>query len=336
MTPAWRIRVDGADVTARIRDSLARLRLTLTSDAESDRLDLRLTTIDPGLSAPAGERALMAAIGYAGEPLIERGPYYHESTEIDLVPAALTLHATGADLRASSALRTRRTRAWDATTLGAIAQAIADRHGLKLAIDPDLAAISTPHVDQTDEGDLQFLRRLYTTVYDAVVKVVSGRLVITPAAGGRTAVSRTPIPPYRPAPPAGGRSDVLRARVTRDGQERYASVRARYYDVIAAGGIIWRSVVAGEGEPVLALREPQRDRATAQAAAAAAALARVSRGAGTLDLTVVGRPDLAAETPIVLEGWGDFDGAWTTIRATHEITPTTGYTTRLQATTVTP
>lgn len=335
MTPAWRIRVDGADVTARIRDSLAALRLTLTSDAESDRLDLRLTTIDPGLSAPAGERTLEAALGYAETGLVEIGTYHHESTEIDLVPAALTLHASGADLRAASALRTRRTRAWDATTLGEIARAIAARHGLTLAIDPDLAGISIDHIDQ-DEGDLNFLQRVGNLNYGARVKIESGaRLVITPHGAERTAVSRTPLPAYRPAPPASGRSEVLRARVTRDGQERYASVRARYYDVIAAGGIIWRSVVAGEGEPVLALREPQRDRAAAEAAAAAA-LARASRGAGTLDLTVVGRPDLAAETPIVLEGWGDLDGAWTTTRATHEITPTTGYTTRLQATTVTP
>ena len=320
--PAVRVEVDGAVIEAR----LAELRITLTADEESDSLELRFADAGGDLAAPAAEREIRAWLGWQDAPLTFMGAYFHDESDADVLPRTLSIRATAADLRRNSIWKAPRTRSWHDATLGDVVAAVAREHGLDAAIARDLAGAALGHVDQTAESDLHLLRRLAQD-HGATLKMAAGRLVLIRRGAGRTA-SGNALPIWRPAPPASKRSPVLSARVSVRGRPRYASVIASYADFDFAGV---QRVRAGAGDPAFELRPLYQDRATAEAAAAAR-LARANRQTETLDMEVVGDPALVAETPVVSEGWGGImDGVWTIARATHIVTPRTGYRTRLIA-----
>ena len=286
MRPAWRLDVEGENVTARVREHLVELRVTLTSDTTSDTLQITLSDVLGVLARPAAERELRLSLGYRDTGLTALGVYYHSETDVDLVPRRMVLRATAADLRRARSFKAPRSRAWPATTLGQVVAAIAAEHGYTSRVAPALAAEAIGHIDQASESDMSLLQRL-ARGYDATVKADAGALVVVPRGSGRS-VGGAALPTYTAAPDTGM---VLSGRIEYRGRPRYDSVQASYYDVAAAGMV---HVTAGTGEPRYAIREPRPDRAQALADAQAR-LARYSRQTATLGLDVVGDPTLVAE-----------------------------------------
>ena len=323
MTPDYRLYAGDADVTQTIRRHLVDLRLTTTSDAASDTLEVTVSDVLARLARPEAERELRLSLGYAGRGLVPMGVFFHSETDITLSPRRMTIRASAADYRRRSALKAPRTRAWNDVTLGSLVESIAREHGLASAVDAALAGIRLPHLDQTAESDLGLLRRV-AQHYDATLKAAGGRLVMLPRGAGRSA--RGSALPVYVAEARGG--SVLSGRISWRGRPRYASVVASYWDATAAEMVHVRD---GAGEPTFVIREPRPDRAQA-AADASARLARLSRQTATLDLTVVGDPTLAAEGRITTRGWGDGgDGRWIITRAEHTL-GASGYRTSLSAT----
>ena len=305
MRPAWRLDVEGEDVTARVREHLVELRLTLTSDPASDTLQITLSDALGVLVRPAAERAIRVSLGYRDTGLTALGTYYHSETDVDLVPRRMVLRATAADLRANRAFKAPRSRAWPATTLGQVVATIAAEHGYTPRVAPALAAQAIGHIDQTSESDMSLLRRL-ARGYDATVKAAGGALVVVPRGSGRS-VGGAALPTYTASP---GDGMVLSGRIGYRGRPRYESVQASYYDVATAGMV---HVTAGTGEPRYVIREPRPDRAQAR-------LARLRRQTATLDLSVVGDPTLAAEGRIRTAGWGGgTDSVWSIARVVHTL-----------------
>ncbi len=317
MTPAYRVVADGSDVTGRLRAVLDELRVTLTSDRDSDTLEL---VASGPVAAALDSRELRVALGY-GERLTEMGVYTPASDELELAPRRLTIRATAADLGAE--IRAPRTRAWDGVTLGQVVAAIAAEHGLDARVDPALEAEAIAHIDQTAESDLHLLRRI-ARHYDATVKVAGGRIVVLPAGASRSPGSGAKLPTLTIRP---DRPGLIGGRVSRKRRESYASVRVRYPDP-SSGEI--RHAVAGSGAPVFEPRDPAPDQARAMAAAAGH-LRRLRRHLASLDVTLPGNPAVVAETPVELAGWGERDGAYVVTRARHVLRTGQGYTTEISA-----
>ena len=314
MRPVYRLDVGGEDVTARVREHLVELRVTLSSTPTSDALQITLSDALGVLARPAAEREIRVSLGYRDTGLTALGVYYHSETDIDLAPRRMVLRATAADLRGRSTLKAPRSRAWPATTLGHVVATIAAEHGYTARVAPVLAAEAIGHIDQTSESDLGLLHRL-ARGYDATVKAAGGALVVVPRGLGRS-VSGSALPTYTASPAAGM---VLSGRIAHRGRPRYAAVQASYYDVAAAAMV---HVTAGAGEPRFVIREPRPDRAQALADAQAR-LARLRHQTATLELEVVGDPTLAAEARIRTTGWGaDTDGVWSITRVMHTLSAT--------------
>lgn len=98
MIPAWRLDVEGEDVTDRVREHLVELRVTLTSDTTSDTLQITLSDVLGVLARPAAERELRLSLGYRATGLTALGVYRHSETDVDLAPRRMVLRATAADL----------------------------------------------------------------------------------------------------------------------------------------------------------------------------------------------------------------------------------------------
>ena len=319
--PAYVLTIGGRDITPRMAGLLMSLTLTETRGDEADQLDIKLDDSSGRVAIPPRGERIALRLGWQGRPLIDKGEFIVDEAEHSGAPDVLTIRARAADLRRD--MRTRREASYHQQTLGDVVTAIANRHGLRPHIAPELARISVPHVDQTHESDLNFLTRLGRR-HDATATIKKGALIFqrinsrTTASGGALrAVEIT-------------RQSGDQHRFHEADRDSYTGVRAEWQDNRRAAK---RGVVAGEGERVKKLRDIYGSEQDAMAAARAEKQ-RIDRGTATLELTLAyARPDIAPQSPATVTGWGkpQIDAArWLVKSCTHNLEAGQGFTTAIE------
>lgn len=322
LRPDWRVLVGGRDLTPDLRPHLSELRVETATGQTGDRLEIALVDEAGVLAIPSSGRALGVEMGYEGA-LVRMGDYVHVETELQLLPRRWTVRGSGADFHSSS-IKARRTRSWDDTTLGGVVSAVAAEHGLRAAVQGQLADEAVAHIDQTAESDLHLLRRR-ARHYDAAAKVADGSIVFA----------------------RGGRRGRLRRRRLRDpGASARPSGRSGLGTRLALGQVEVRrgagellGRVAGEARAREGRRRGAGVRPRGPAAGprpaeadAAARLRALTRRTATLELALPGDPAVVAGGLVEMRGWGaPVDGDWVTSRASHRIGGPTGYVTELSA-----
>lgn len=233
---------------------------------------------------------------------------------------ALAIRAKGADMRAE--LKAQKTRSWGEVTLGDLTSRIAADHGLQARVGSALRSVAIPHLDQTEESDLNLLTRLAVD-HDAVAKQSGEYLLLVPRGEVASATGR-PMPAVDVRP-----EGTRRWRVTLADREAYSSVTARWHDPKTGKREI---ETAGSGDPKWELRGAYAS-ASEAAEAARSKLARLARGTAllTLDLSP-GNPVVAAEAELQLAGFRPgADGSWTCQRVVHKL-DRGGFSTAVEAT----
>ncbi len=321
MIPAARIRAGGRDITAAVSGRLLELAITDEAGVQADTCTLKLDDRAPGIALPPTGETLHIELGFRESGLAAMGAYVVDEVEAAGPPAVVTLRGKAADM--TSAIKAPKTRSWPAVTLGRLVAGVAREHGLEVRVDPALADIRLPHIDQTEESDLQLLTRIGAD-YDAVAAPKGGRLVFLrrqTLAASQAAIGID-------------RAEAATWRFTWADRQRFAAAVARWHDP-GSGQPATVRAGAATGGPVYTLANPYPDAASARNAAEAA-LRRLERGTGTAALTLaVGRPALAAEAPVRLSGFGERrDGDWIATRVSHAFGGQ-GYTTSLDLETVT-
>lgn len=310
--PAYRVSIDGRDITAAVRESLVSLEVTDRAGMIADTAVLRVEDANGLLALPRRGGVMSIALGAAGG-LVDAGEFV-----VDEVGAAgpghtLTVRASGADFR--GALKQRRWRSWDETTLGGVVREVAAGAGLVAAVAGDLAGASLAHIDQTGESDAHFLTRLARR-YGAVLKMRGARLAFVPLAGETASGKSAGEITLRPA-------DVVEWRLIEGDRDGYASARAAWWDWTAAGA---ETVEEGGGDdgPALVLgglfgsADSAGDAARAALAAAASRVTRFACGA------VPWRPELRAGVKLRLDGFRPgLAGEWIVTAAEHRLDPAT-------------
>ncbi|SDE45890.1 contractile injection system protein, VgrG/Pvc8 family [Rhodospira trueperi] len=322
MIPAWRITADTVDVTAAIAAGLVSLKITDKPGLESDELELTVADPDGALALPRRGVRLSAAIGWRDGPMVYRSTYRVDEVRHRGPPDVVIVKARAADL--TGGLRAHRDLSYDDTTLGAVLQAVAARHGLIPAIAPDLAALPIPHLDQATESDVNLISRLARQV-DAIGTIKDGRLVFTPRGSGRTAAGAT-LPAIRVA----RAETVSHAFGIQDREGETTGVRAVWRDHDAAED---RAELAGAPGTVTTLRRLYPSQAEARAAARAA-LTDQARGQRDLRLRLaLGRPEVIAGQPLAVSGFrSEIDGVqWVVETVQHELDASGGFRTRIEA-----
>ncbi|MEQ6887924.1 contractile injection system protein, VgrG/Pvc8 family [Halomonas sp. CS7] len=314
-TPDYRLTLMGQRISPQVGARLQHLRLTDRRGLEADQLDLTLEDHDGRLALPPRGAELHLAMGWRGQPLVDRGTYIVEEVEHSGAPDVITIRARSADMR--QGLPGKRTQSWDAITLGEIITTIAGRHDLEPRTGQHFQGIYLEHIDQTEDSDLHFLTRMAER-YDAIATVKAGRLLFIPEGTGTNA-DGTEIPAIRLTRQAG---DQHRYSVT--DRDAYTGVVAQWYHPANAEP---REVVAGSDDEPKRLRPTYATQADALAAAESE-WQRLQRGgaAFTLDLAE-GRPELYPETPVTLSGWKREidDNVWLITEVSHDLSDN-GYT----------
>lgn len=186
---AWRVSLEGKDLTDRFAPRLLSLRLSEKRGEEADELSIEVHDHDGQLVLPPEGAVLEVALGWrrgsevtAG--LVAKGRFRVDEIEWGGPPDIVRISARSADFAAS--FRTRKTKIWKDTTLGAIVAAIAADNSLAAACHGDLAGKAVTAAEQHNKSDMAFLRDLGRR-YDAIATVKGGSLVFAPIDADTTA-----------------------------------------------------------------------------------------------------------------------------------------------------
>ncbi|MDE3738572.1 phage late control D family protein [Pseudomonas resinovorans] len=281
--PLYRLTVNGRDITADITERLISLTLTDNRGPEADQLDIELSDHDGLLAIPPRGAALQVWLGWSDTGLVDKGTFTVDETEHSGAPDMLSIRARSADLRDGTTKK--RERSWHDTTLGNILRTLAQEHDLEPAISPQLDPLAIPHLDQTDESDLNLITRLGQE-HDAVATIKHGRLLFMPIGQGETASGQA-LPTVTLTRAEGDQHRFLQAD-----RDAYSGVRAFYYDVNGSERL---EAIVGDEDNAKILRHTYANRSSALRAARAE-WGRIQRGSSTLSLTLArGRPDLSPE-----------------------------------------
>lgn len=326
--PTFRILANDQDITATIEERFISLSLTDETGITSDMLEIRLSDHDarvPNQKPPKGAE-LEVFLGYDGAA--ERmGMFVCDEIEYSGWPGEMTIRARGAIFdktpKGKANLQSQKTRSWPKeTTLGAMVAKIAQEHGMEPAVSASLKSIKLPHIDQSDESDLNLLVRIGKK-YDAIVKPSDGKLVLAKR-GESKSVSGKALPAITLTPDDG----ITKFHVIETARETSGTVVAYYHATKQAKR---HEVKMGSGEPVtrLKLYHPTKEMALATAKAE---LAKRDRQKSTLSISMPGRTDLAAEVPLTTAGFRDgVDGEWIVTRVAHTLDKDAGYSCSLEA-----
>lgn len=317
--PVYRLVVNGQDITAKVNPRLIGLTLSEGREGAADTLELTLADHDGQLAMPRKGATIALQLGWRGQALVDKGTFEVDEVEHSGAPDQVSIKARSADLKRK--LRQRTEKSWHDTTVGAIVQEIAARHGLDPRVGGDLAGTNVEHIDQTNESDLHFLSRL-AKQHDAVATVKKGHLLFLPINGTKTS----------------GGTALGGVRITRaDGdQHRYHSAERGAYSGVRA---YWsdpkqaekRSVLVGSEEDEKRLKDTYGSEQDALAAARSEQQ-RVERGKATFELTLaLGRPELMPQTPVTVRGFKrEIDATpWLVVKLTHSLGDQ-GLTTRME------
>lgn len=324
---AWKVTLNGDDLTDALAPRLLRLSLTEKRGGEADQLDISIDNGDGKVALPKTGVRLQVALGWARGPaglpigLIDKGEYVVDERAMEGPPDVITIRARSADLRGN--FRIRRERSFVGQTVQAVVGLLASENGLTARIDPDLAGqtiIALGHGAKSDAALLTDLGRRF----DAVATVKAGCLIFSRIGKGRTSTGLT-IPPLTI-----DRSQTGPYRFEEADRGQYGGVEAKWHN-LATGR--QETVLAGGNDPA-----PKRLRkvyASEQDAtqAASAEFSRMKRGKANISFPLaLGRPDIYPDRAIALTGWAAEINAlsWLVDESTHEMDGRGGLVTRVR------
>lgn len=352
-TPKFRVVVttkddDQIDITEVVNKRIMSMRIDDNRGFVADMLDLELSDHDGKLDIPPRNAILEVAIGWKGEQLINKGKFTVDEVEFSGAPDKLTIRARAADMKGS--LTTPKERSFHQITIGALVAQIAQENDLADYCGVRFEKQTIPHLDQTNESDINLLSRL-AEQYDAIATVKNGVLLFIPAGTSKTASGK----------------DIKQMQITKKAGDSYSfsvvennnykAVRAYWYNTdngkkgevlidenskvalvnrITKKGKVSKqkkhavqqtAPVTSDSEQIKTLRHTYKYEASA-IQGAKSAFDKLKRGVATFKITMAyGDPMLMPETTVQLRGFKkEIDNSnWLITQVSHTITDN-GYT----------
>lgn len=189
---AWRVTLDGRDLTSVLEPRLMSLKLSEKRGEAADELEITITDVDGQVAIPKEGARLSVALGWERGTGVTLGLVNKGSFKVDEVswsgpPDLITITARSADM--AGRFRTRKSKVWTDTTLGEIVDTIAAENDLQPRCHPDLADKEVTAAEQHNKSDMQFLRDLGRR-YDAIASVKGGCLLFSPINAKKTATGK--------------------------------------------------------------------------------------------------------------------------------------------------
>lgn len=327
--PIYQITADDKPLNATIEQRIISITVTDNRADEADQLDITLDDSDGQLKLPKRGVTLNIKMGFRETQLFDKGDFIVDETEWSGTPDIINIKASSANFK--SAAKTANSQSFHGKKLGEIAGKIAKDNNLNANISPEFAKLEIGHIDQTDESDLNFLKRL-AKANGAEMAVKKDSVLIFKAGSNKTA-SGKPLPKISIS-----RSDGDQFRYSeQDRDSDYTGVTASYTD---QGKKTKKSAKAGNphirnsGDTTTKTKHIKGTFASKAEAdrAAQAEMGRINQKKATFNITLAyAIPDICSESPVTLHGFkSEIDNKkWTVAKATHRFS-TSGLTTQLE------
>lgn len=283
-----------------INANLASFNRNDSSGVKSDALTLVVNTGDQD-GVPKKDAELRWFEGYLGSE-VDKGVFIITRITPQLFPPQITIVASAAKFKLDdkTGFRERRSRSFDAMTLGDIFRTVIDAHGFSPRVEPSLDKVSISFIEQTDETDASFLRRL-AKKYDAIAKPVDKYYVLA-RRGNLKTISGQHLPVTTisvPSVNAPGSVGFSNASLDESSRSRFKGVKAKHLDV-ATGE---EKTVERGSKPFKKLVDVFANEAEA-IAEVESALRENDRKGKVLRLDIEGDPAIVAEGVLLLdESW---------------------------------
>ncbi|HEI6789996.1 TPA: phage late control D family protein [Yersinia enterocolitica] len=341
--PAFDIKIGGKTQTT-VNDRLISLTLTDNRGFEADMLELVIDDADQKVALPARGAQIDIALGWKGEPLVNKGRFTVDEISHTGPPDQLIVTARSADFR--DTFNVKREYSWHDITVGKVVASIASRYDLKAGVSEDLGKIEIDHADQTSESDISFLTRMAEKL-GAITTIKNGMLLFMHP--GRAVSQSGKLLPAITITRASGDKHSFRVA----DRDAYTGVTAYWLDLnygkpqktsvrrkrksktppkvkTPASTSKEGNYLEGVEGNVFVMRETFKTERAARRAAAAR-WSKLQRGAAEFTMTLArGRADLFPELPAVMQGFKpEIDQAdWIITQVTHTIGDN-GFTTAL-------
>ncbi|EKN3558922.1 TPA: phage late control D family protein [Yersinia enterocolitica] len=341
--PAFDIKIGGKTQTT-VNNRLISLTLTDNRGFEADMLELVIDDADQKVALPARGAQIDIALGWKGEPLVNKGRFTVDEISHSGPPDQLIVTARSADFR--DTFNVKREYSWHDITVGKVVASIASRYDLKAGVSEDLGKIEIDHADQTSESDISFLTRMAEKL-GAITTIKNGMLLFMHP--GRAVSQSGKLLPAITITRASGDKHSFRVA----DRDAYTGVTAYWLDLnygkpqktsvrrkrksktppkvkTPASTSKEGNYLEGVEGNVFVMRETFKTERAARRAAAAR-WSKLQRGAAEFTMTLArGRADLFPELPAVMQGFKpEIDqAAWIITQVTHTIGDN-GFTTAL-------
>ena len=337
MTPTVVLSIDGKAFGTQAMSRIKDVTVDDKRGFEADELSITLSDHDGALAIPSTDSMIKVWLGFEETGVVFKGEYKVTGFEHSGAPDELRISAVAADM--SAGLAEQQEKTWSKTTLGAIVETIAKKYNYIPKVHKDLAKISIDHLTQTNESDASFLMRLADS-NDAIATVKQQHMLFMPAGKGQTL----------------GGEDIPTVSITRltgdqhrfsySTTDAYNAVKAYYlpdkkgsakqHVIINADNLEPKpqdkkkaqgkpakaaTPINADGEKIKTLRHLYASKATAERGARAA-YKKLKRGRAVFSISLaVGRPDLAPETPVTVQGFkAEIDAEpWIVAKVSHSV-----------------
>lgn len=335
--PAFELAYNGKAITAEVTPYVTAITYTDNLTGESDDLDVELEDTDGRwINAwyPEKGAVLTLKFGYLGQTLVKAGVFAVDEVNLSGPPSVVKIRALATGVQ--EAVRTRKGRSYEKTTLAAIAQRIAKRHKMKLI--GKVEALQIDRATQYHETDLQFLSRL-AAEYGYAFKVTENN---TKMVFWKTADlhGQKPIRTFTPADMISYNASDKITDVPGDAQVKYHDPKTK--KLVVYGVKEGQTTVVGQtnaGKSASADTVKMSRRAPTKQAAEAMASAELDRrhlDRTSAEIEIEGDAGLAAGGVVELAGLGRLSGNYTMTKVTHRIARGNGFTSSLELKRVAP
>jgi phage protein D len=316
------------NITRNISEHLLSLTYMDFLSGQADSLDVELEDSEGKWRDawyPGHGDSLVLSIGWEGQPLRTVGRFEIDGIELRCPASSVTIRALGTGI--NSALRTPEHKAYENTTLDAVAKQIATRQGLELigSIEP----IKLDRLTQ-QESDLEFLRNL-AAEYDYAFKVTGNRMVfhaISELVKGVPVANMvlgdlanvTLRDQIREVPKA------VEIKHKEPATKQLISYTIVNDETVAVPSSASKATTSGDTKK----KRKRSASAEESKAKAKAELAKANRDRTTGAWTAMGRPNLVSGNIVTLAAAGMLGGNYLITSARHEMTRSGGYTVDLE------
>lgn len=287
------------------KDRVISIRTTDEAGIVSDSCEIELDDFDDALQMPNTEAKVEISLGYQETGLKKIGTYFVKEISIDGAKKIIRLKCNAVP----KSMRSQKTKN-NSGELCKILSNIASDTGFSPAISTALHNVHLIDGIQFTESDMSYLTRISRKL-GAITKPVSEHLVVAEDGTGKSISGKNLPTKYIDAEDVANYSCHFRET---ESENSAGTIYANWYDKNSGE---YHLEKVGSGDPETELQEIFATREQA-ITAARAKLKRIYKTNKTFSFSTTGRPDLFAESPIVLRGFSKkIPKSWIINRVEH-------------------